>query len=245
MRLLVSVRSAEETAAAVAGGADILDAKEPAGGSLGPVAPAELGRIARALPPFLPLSVALGDLRRPDLAATAVRDAAYAVGGRSAPLYLKLGVAGATGQEVNAVLAAAVAAADAVGVGVVAAAYADHEAAGAIGPRDVLAAAARQGAAAVLVDTWCKDGRDLFDWLPPPALGRWVAAAHAAGMLAAVAGSLRPTRLGLLRDCGADVVGVRGAVCKGGRTGRVGEELVALAKRALRGTVESAGIVAR
>ena len=37
MRLLVSVRSAEEAAAAVMGGADIVDAKEPALGSLGPV----------------------------------------------------------------------------------------------------------------------------------------------------------------------------------------------------------------
>ena len=35
MRLLVSVRSAAEVAAAVAGGADIIDAKEPTAGSLG------------------------------------------------------------------------------------------------------------------------------------------------------------------------------------------------------------------
>ena len=35
MRLLVSVRSAEEVSAALAGGADIIDAKEPERGSLG------------------------------------------------------------------------------------------------------------------------------------------------------------------------------------------------------------------
>ena len=37
MQLLVSVRSAEEAAAALAGGADLIDAKDPAAGPLGPV----------------------------------------------------------------------------------------------------------------------------------------------------------------------------------------------------------------
>ena len=44
MRLLVSVRSADEVAAAMAGGADIIDAKEPARGSLGAVDAATLAR---------------------------------------------------------------------------------------------------------------------------------------------------------------------------------------------------------
>ena len=38
MHLLVSVRSAEEAASALAGGADVIDAKDPAAGTLGPVA---------------------------------------------------------------------------------------------------------------------------------------------------------------------------------------------------------------
>ena len=37
MRLLVSVRNAEEAESALQGGADILDAKEPANGALGKV----------------------------------------------------------------------------------------------------------------------------------------------------------------------------------------------------------------
>ena len=37
MHLLVSVRNAEEAAAALAGGADVIDAKDPAAGALGPV----------------------------------------------------------------------------------------------------------------------------------------------------------------------------------------------------------------
>src|SRR4051812_47948913 len=39
MELLVSVRSAKEVEAALAGGADIIDAKEPSRGSLGAVSP--------------------------------------------------------------------------------------------------------------------------------------------------------------------------------------------------------------
>ena len=57
MRLLVSVRSAEEVSAALAGGADIIDAKEPARGSLGRVTPAVLSAIAARTPASVPLSV--------------------------------------------------------------------------------------------------------------------------------------------------------------------------------------------
>ena len=45
MQLLVSVRSAAEVEAPLGGGADIIDAKEPDRGSLGPVPPATLAEI--------------------------------------------------------------------------------------------------------------------------------------------------------------------------------------------------------
>ena len=61
MRLLVSVRSAAEVASAVAGGADIVDAKEPDRGALGAVSGPVLRAIAARVPAALPLSVALGD----------------------------------------------------------------------------------------------------------------------------------------------------------------------------------------
>jgi len=51
----VSVRSAGEVAAAVAGGADIVDAKEPTAGSLGPVSGRVLREIARCVPAGVPL----------------------------------------------------------------------------------------------------------------------------------------------------------------------------------------------
>jgi len=61
MRLLVSVRDVRDARAAVRGGADIVDAKDPRRGALGPVTPSTLARIRAAVPPGIPVSAALGD----------------------------------------------------------------------------------------------------------------------------------------------------------------------------------------
>src|SRR5262245_31158474 len=60
-RLLVSVRSAAEAESALAGGCDLLDAKEPAAGPLGAVSPAVLANIL-AVAGGHPVSAALGEL---------------------------------------------------------------------------------------------------------------------------------------------------------------------------------------
>jgi uncharacterized protein (UPF0264 family) len=60
----------------------------------------------------------------------------------------------------------------------------------------------------------------------PAALAAWVARAHAAGLLTALAGKLTGDDLALAREAGADVAGVRGAACAGGRTGRVSADKV-------------------
>jgi (5-formylfuran-3-yl)methyl phosphate synthase len=59
-------------------------------------------------------------------------------------------------------------------------------------------------------------------------LAAWVAAAHDAGLLVSIAGKLTSEDLTWARDCGADIAGVRGAACDGGRTGRVMAERVRL-----------------
>src|SRR5438132_1455808 len=51
--------------------------------------------------------------------------------------------------------------------------------------------------------------------------GRPLGAAHGAGLFACLAGSLRGADFATACALGADVVGVRGAACVGGRTGRV------------------------
>ena len=128
MRLLVSVRSAAEVGAAVAGGARIVDAKEPGRGSLGAVDAGTLRAIAGALPPGVPLSVALGDLTAPAALATALSVLDRIVE-RPEELYVKVGLAGIEQPfAARAVLAAAVDAAARTPLrpDVVAVAYADH-----------------------------------------------------------------------------------------------------------------------
>src|SRR5262245_44632800 len=61
--LLVSVRSAEEAEAALAGSADLIDVKEPSRGSLGRADEATIAAVMRAVGGRRPVSAALGELR--------------------------------------------------------------------------------------------------------------------------------------------------------------------------------------
>ena len=61
--LLVSVRSAEEARAAVRGGANVIDVKEPDRGPLGRASAEVIDAVREAVPRNLPVSMALGELR--------------------------------------------------------------------------------------------------------------------------------------------------------------------------------------
>jgi len=61
-RLLVSVRSVAEARSALAGGAEVIDVKEPSRGPLGRADVAVWQAIRRVVPPEVSLSVALGEL---------------------------------------------------------------------------------------------------------------------------------------------------------------------------------------
>jgi len=238
MQLLVSVRSAAEVGPALCGGADIIDAKEPAGGSLGPVSPATLAEILARIPPECPFSVALGDLASPEEVITAIACLELPV--RPAPTYLKLGFAGVRSPEmVTRILATAVAAVAEKGSAalVVAVAYADAARAGTLAPELIPGSAHSAGAAGVLLDTHTKDGIGLLGWLAPHALAGWVASARREGLLTALAGALTLENVEAVSEAGADVVGVRGAACEGGRQGRVTANRV----RALRQRLDAFG----
>ncbi|MGH7527643.1 MAG: (5-formylfuran-3-yl)methyl phosphate synthase, partial [Gemmatimonadales bacterium] len=240
MRLLVSVRSAAEVAAALAGGADIIDAKEPARGALGAVDPAVLGRIAAEVPGAVPLSIALGDLRT-------VREVEGAIAGagvrrREGGVYLKIGFAGVRSEIRIAELIAAAVALTRARPGrpaVVAVAYADDARADALSPATIAGIAAAVGAAGVLLDTYRKDEGDLFSWTSPAALRRWTADARGHGLLAATAGSLGLESVAAAMAAGPDIIGVRGAACEGGREGVVDAERV----RALRAIIASETVI--
>jgi (5-formylfuran-3-yl)methyl phosphate synthase len=226
MQLLVSVRAGYEVAAALAGGADIIDAKEPARGPLGPVSPEVLQAIAARLPESVPLSVALGDFTAPDALRHAVAGAK--VPGRRSPTYLKLGFAGERSEAVVASLVAAALDATAATPArpiVVPVAYADNVNAGSPAPEVLLRVAMAAGARAFLIDTYMKDGTGLLTWIALERLRALSASARSAGVLLAIAGSLDPAALDRVAGI-ADVVGVRGAACRGGREGSVDAVLV-------------------
>jgi (5-formylfuran-3-yl)methyl phosphate synthase len=233
MRLLVSVRSAGEVAAAVAGGADIVDAKEPALGSLGAVSGRVLREIAMGAPGRVPLSIALGEPKNVAALETAMA-ALHGLAPRPSRVYVKVGLS-AAGDGAEALLAALVdlASRTAIRPSVIAVAYADHVAAAAPAPETVARLAAATGTDGVLLDTWGKDGGDLFHHLAEPALRTWIGQGRAAGLLVALAGSLSIEGVRAVAELPADIVGVRGAACVGGRAGVVSEARVAELKAAL------------
>ena len=61
-RLLISVRNVDEAQLALAGGADLIDIKEPLRGSLGQADSSVIREIAFTIGPRAPLSAALGEL---------------------------------------------------------------------------------------------------------------------------------------------------------------------------------------
>lgn len=218
MKLLVSVVSADEARRALAGGADIIDVKDPAAGPLGAPAPPVVAEVVYAVDGHAPVSVALGDV--PNLSdARALTGAAY----------VKVGLREVGDLDAAAALVAAVAAGVGGSVEVVAVAYADAGALDppALAPGLLPALVQRTGIAGALVDTYTKDGRGLYGWLGESALAELVARTRAAGAMFGVAGQLR---LGELCRVRADVVGLRSAVCHGGDRGAaVRTELVAAA----------------
>ena len=221
---MTSVSDVEEAATALREGADVLDVKDPRAGSLGACPPALLRAVvalrdqAAATGRRVPVSAALGDA--PDLPGTFALAAAGAAA--CGVDYLKIGLRGVRHErDSTALLSAVVEAARAVAPGarVVAGAYAEAASIGAIEPRFLPDVAKRSGADGCLIDTFLKDGRTLFDHLAPGAISAFVDACRRRGLLCGLAGSLGAGDLPLLLEIGPDVIGVRGAICEGGRHG--------------------------
>jgi uncharacterized protein (UPF0264 family) len=162
--------------------------------------------------------------------------AAVRSGRDSGLAFVKLGFTGLADAEiVGRLLTQAVVAAREVVAppGVVAVAYADWRRAGSLDAETLLALAERSGAAGVLVDTAFKEGGQLLDLYTLAHLGRIVDQAHASGLFLALGGGLKAEQLAEVRQTGADIVGIRGAACDGGRTGSLSEAKVRGLKAAL------------
>ncbi len=229
MRLLVSVSDAVEARAALAGGAQIVDGKDPSE-ALGALAPAALGSLREAVPERVPLSAALGE-------AGTVAEVASRVAGISVALsFLKLGFNGFPNPTAAATVLSELVDRARYLPGsprVIAVAYADWERVGGLPVEAFPALVAQARAGGLLVDTAIKDGTSLFDWISVDDLARIGRQVRQVAPEFALAGSLGVEHIGLARSAGATVVGFRGAACEGGRRGRVSEARVAQLARSV------------
>jgi uncharacterized protein (UPF0264 family) len=207
-RLLVSVRSAAEADAALAGGANVIDVKEPLHGSLGRAADRTIAEVVERVAGRRPVSAALGEWRdngngQPNLAGLS---------------YIKWGFS-----KLNPARLAEVAAAfdrlrdDGPTCEIVTVAYADWRTADAPAPDELCKFACVGHRGPFLLDTWQKDGATLLDRLPLKQIAALVTQCRAAGVPVALAGSLGLAQLEMLLPLGPDWIGVRGAACRGGR----------------------------
>jgi uncharacterized protein (UPF0264 family) len=200
----------------VAGHADIVDVKNPREGSLGANFPHVIRRVREVTPAAVPVSAAIGDV--PSLPGMAALAAAGAAG--CGVQFVKVGLLGPRDHdEAFAVLSAVCRAARDVdpAVRVMATAYADAHRTGSLPPGELPAVAAEAGADGCMIDTAAKSGVTLLTELAQVELEDFVTCCREAGLLCALAGSLRASDVARLRELAPDIVGFRGAACRDGR----------------------------
>ena len=209
-RLLVSVRSAAEAEAASAGGAALIDVKEPARGALGRADDATIADVVRVVAGRAPVSAALGELRDEPRAKTPAC--------LTSLTFVKCGLAACATEdgwrsELDALADAARQAAPLCRM--VAVAYADWRRARSPAPDEICAFVCQRPGWGFLLDTWAKDGLTLLDWLSRVELDRLCRVCRDAGAPIALAGSLGRSLIRTLKPTDPDWFAVRGAACHG------------------------------
>ncbi len=214
MQLMISVVNVDEAQAALHGGAQILDVKNPVEGSLGAQNPTVIREIKQLAGEHCQVSAAIGDM--PQLPGTAALAAlGAAVCGAD---FIKVGLYGAkTPEDAIALLREVKQATQNFPVHIIAGLYADFQRAGTLDPRFLPRIATAGGVGGCLIDTAIKDGSTLFDFLKPVEIREMAKEAHAAGLIFAVAGALGEKDLPEISGLGADVVGMRSAACRDNR----------------------------
>jgi hypothetical protein len=188
------------------GGADLIDVKEPGRGSLGRADEGIITAVCRCVGGHRPVSAALGELLDFHHFSAEMKLA-----------FVKWGLAGCRLRANWSDLlkdAAAWVIQQNPACRPVAAAYADWQRAESPAPEDVCAVIGNQGFKVVLLDTWCKDGRTLLDWLSISELRRLCDWCRSAGVQVALAGSLDGAAIGRLQELEPAWFAVRGAVCR-------------------------------
>jgi uncharacterized protein (UPF0264 family) len=221
LRLLVSVRNAGEAEAALAGGANWIDLKEPTRGALGAVDAVAAREVAACVAGRAPVSAAAGELMDwPQARARAL----LAVNGVS---HLKLGLAGFRGSAWQDQWHAARKEIESAGKKLAAVIYADDVAASCPDRTEILQVAKSAPGGWILIDTYDKSSGTLVEHLSHLELQAVLASARACDHRTVVAGRLTLDSIRKLPLEYVDMIAVRGAACDGDRTGVVCQERVA------------------
>ena len=237
-RLLVSVRDLQETQAAVAGGADIVDVKEPANGSLGRASLRVISDVVQFCDQQVQSSAALGELLEWRNEKSADCDSIHIPLADEFPdlptnlSFAKVGLAGLKdcvdwqSQYVNFLASRF----PSKSTDWIAVAYADAELADAPAVIDVLDLVVQTPTifAGMLIDTYDKSSGHLLECLDSSELLSIRRRLSETGQLLALAGKLNESLLLDLRTCDPDIIAIRGAACEGSdRTLAVAESRVA------------------
>jgi uncharacterized protein (UPF0264 family) len=232
MLLLVGVADSAEALDAAAGGADIVDVRNPAAGALGTPLPQTLRAVRRSIPPGLPLSTALGDRPGPagSIALAAVGTAAFGV------RYVHLGLRDTTSERAINVLRTVKTALEDFNLPtrLVAAGFADALRAGSPPPLVLPDIASQAGIAGCLLTTAIKDGSGLAAWMDMAALHAFVRACRERELSCMLAGSLTLADIPRIAALQPDVIGFRAAACRFDHAGsRISLAKVIALRRAL------------
>lgn len=214
LRLLVSVTNKKEALEAIKGGAHIIDVKNPREGSLGANFPRIIRQVREIVPDNIEVSATIGDL--PNLPGTASLAAlGAAVSGAD---YVKAGLFGMKKVEEAVSLMKEVCRAVKdynATLKVIAAGYADFKKVGCLKPSKLPEIANIVKADGVMVDVKVKSHGKLFDLLSDGELRKFIKRSHKHDLTVALAGSLDKDDVPRVLSLGADIIGVRGAVCSG------------------------------
>jgi (5-formylfuran-3-yl)methyl phosphate synthase len=233
----------KEAAEAIAGGADIIDVKNPKEGALGANYPWVIKRIKEITPKHLEVSCTLGEVGNlPGSTSLA------ALGAASLGVdYIKVGLYGIkTPKEAVFLLQNVSRAAKECNpkIKIAMAGYADAEKICSINPLLIPEIANKAQVDVAMLDTSVKDGKNLFDYITMKQLKKFVDSAHGFGLKAALAGSIKKQDLPVVYGLGADIAGLRGAACTNSNrvTGQITRKLVSELVETIRQAEMQAGV---
>lgn len=213
MRLLVSVKNEEEALEAVMGGGHIIDVKNPNEGALGANFPWVIRQVREVVPERIEVSATIGDL--PNLpGASSLAALGATVSGVN---YVKASMFGIkTTSEASYLMERVCRSVKEYNktTKVIAAGYADFGKIECLNPLELPRISHKAGIDGTMIDVNVKGNGSLFQHMSDYELKGFVEESHELGLTVALAGSLEKEDLERVFSLGADIIGVRRAVCR-------------------------------